>query len=124
MAKNKVVKGMDAVIARTKGTDKTAVNKGRKAVMKRKPGLAVMVAVGKPKADDQEKDAGKGRALNRALDRVKAPSDNESLLAELDDLNERVVKLEQMLDEMHGEQPESLKHEMKKGDLKEDKGEY
>jgi hypothetical protein len=114
MAKDKELKGMDAVIAKSEG-------RGRKPVLKRKPGLAIMIAVGKPKGDEP---MGKGRALNRALDRVKAPSDNESLLAELDDLNERVAKLEQMMDKMHGEKPESLKHEMGKGDTEEDSGEY
>ena len=118
MAKKEPVKGMDAVIAKSEG-------KGRKPALKRKPGLAIMIAVGKPKAEPGEKPAfGHGRALNRALDRVKAPSDNESLLAELDDLNERVAKLEQMMDRMHGEKPESLKHEMGKGDIEEDQGEY
>ena len=87
MAKDKELKGMDAVIAKSEG-------RGRKPALKRKPGLAIMIAVGKPKGDEP---AGKGRALNRALDRVKAPSDNESLLAELDDLNERVTALEKMM---------------------------
>lgn len=115
------VKGMDAVIAKSEGKlDK------RKAAMKRKPGLAIMIAVGKPKPDAEQPagPAGKGRALNRALNRVKAPSDNESLLAELDDLNERVAKLEQMMDRMHGEAPESMAHERTKGDLADDQGEY
>jgi hypothetical protein len=76
--------------------------------------------VGKPKP---EGPMGHGRAINRALDRVKAPSDNESLLAELDDLNERVAKLEQLIDQLRGEKPESLKHEMGKGDTEEDTGE-
>lgn len=99
----------------------------RKAAIKRKPGVAIMIAVGKPKpeADNPLLKGlpGHGRAINRALDKVKAPSDNESLLAEMDDLNERVAKLEQIIDELRGEKPESLKHEMGKGDTEEDKGE-
>lgn len=121
MAKKEITKGMDAVIARSSGTDETAKAKARKAAMKRKGGVAIMIAVGKPKP---EAPMGHGRALNRALDRVKAPTDNESLLAELDDLNERVATLERMMDQMHGEKPESLKHEMAKGDTEEDTGEY
>lgn len=88
-------RGMEAVLAK--------VGK-RKAAIKRKPGVAIMIAVGKapPKGEGSDMPMSPHKAINRALDRVKAPADNESLLAELDDLNERVMKMEERLAKLEG----------------------
>lgn len=102
MAKKEPKRGMEAVLSKVEGK--------RKPALKRKGGVAIMIAVGKPRpspdmADDradEQAPMSPHKAINRALDRVKAPSDNESLLAELDDLNERVMKLEAALAKLEG----------------------
>lgn len=64
-------RGMDAVIAKSQ-----AAAKGRKPIMKRKgpPGIAIMIAMGKPKPEMGEKMDGKmekGESMREELDASK-----------------------------------------------------
>ena len=91
--------GMDAVIAKSEGKMEK-----RKAAIKRKPGLAIMIAVGKPKPEAEAKGskAMENRAVNRALAKTQGVPDGERIMQELDDLHERVSELEKAIDHLTG----------------------
>lgn len=103
-----VLHGMDAVIAKSEGKMEK-----RKAAVKRKPGLAIMVAVGKTKPMSPEEKKGKAmenRAVNRALAKTQGVPDGERVMQELDDLHERVSELEKIVEKLSGHKATSGAH--------------
>jgi hypothetical protein len=103
-----VLHGMDAVIAKSEGKMEK-----RKAAVKRKPGLAIMVAVGKAKPEAPEDKKGKAmenRAVNRALAKTQGVPDGERVMQELDDLHERVSELEKIVEKLSGHKATSGAH--------------
>ena len=118
--------GMNAVMQKAEA----AATGKRKPMFQRKPGMSVVIAVGSPKpgqeSDDRESMGMQKRAMKHAMDRVKAPADPESLLAELDDLNHRVTMMEKWckengMDDGKDMQEEDQQHESDSGDYAEDK---
>ena len=118
-------KGMEAVIEKSAGSSSK-----RKPMLKRKtadaakPGLSVVIALGKPKMGEH---GGMGGGMGREPEKPMnmAPMGMKDMARQLDSLNERLSKLETMCKEygMGEGEDEGDAHEMAKGDYEEDRGE-
>jgi hypothetical protein len=91
-------RGMDAVIEKA-----SAANKGRKPALKRKgPGIAIMIAVGKPKPGMGKGPMGKG-PMREAMEE-KPKSKLAALEARIAELEAQLSKLEEDDEEMDDEE--------------------
>jgi hypothetical protein len=119
-------KGMEAVIEKSAGgVAKRKPMLRRKGSDAAKPGLSVVIALGKPKMGGPGANR-MGHGENepeRPMDM--APAGKGDMMAQLDSLNERLTKLETMCKEygMGESEDEGASHEMAKGDYEEDRSE-
>jgi hypothetical protein len=115
-------KGMEAVIEKSAGgPPKRKPMLRRKGADAAKPGLSVVIALGKPKMG--EHDGNMGREPEKPMNM--APMGMKDMARQLDSLNERLSKLETMCKDygMGEGEDEGDQHEMAKGDYEEDRGE-
>ena len=119
-------KGMEAVIDKAaNGPAKRKPMLRRKGLDAAKPGLSVVIALGKPKMGGSGANR-MGHGENepeRPMDM--APAGKGDMMAQLDRLNERLTKLEAMCKDygMGESEDEGSSHEMAKGDYDEDQAE-
>jgi hypothetical protein len=119
-------KGMEAVIEKSaSGPPKRKPMLKRKAADAAKPGLSVVIALGKPKMGEHGGNMGRDMGREPEKPMNMAPMGMKDMARQLDSLNERLSKLETMCKEygMGEGEDEGDAHEMAKGDYAEDRGE-
>jgi hypothetical protein len=115
MAKEK--RGMEAVLAKT-----SKVGRPRKPVMQRKgkgPGVAIMIAVGKPKGEAEEMPKmGKGPSMREELDASKGEGLTKS--QKISALQEKIAYLKAELALLEGEDDSEEEMDDEMGDESDD----